>query len=125
MLTEFLFFNQRGDISTLNGRSMKPVDKLKEIQDKKSYQKPETTKESTKNTHLFYIWLNNNTRSYKIKYIRCKIADIIKEGKPNAFENPKTTFIMNKDLNCGGARGVIVIVLGNKHGDTSSNPGRD
>ena len=25
----------------------------------------------------------------------------------------------------GGARGVIVIVIGNGHGDTSSNPGRD
>ena len=25
----------------------------------------------------------------------------------------------------GGARGVIVIVIGNEHGDTSSNPGRD
>ena len=25
----------------------------------------------------------------------------------------------------GGARGVIVIVVGNEHGDTSSNPGRD
>ena len=25
----------------------------------------------------------------------------------------------------GGARGVMVIVLGNGHGDTSSNPGRD
>ena len=25
----------------------------------------------------------------------------------------------------GGARGVMVIVLGNRHGDTSSNPGRD
>ena len=29
----------------------------------------------------------------------------------------------NKDE--GGARGVIVIVVGNEHGDTSSNPGRD
>ena len=34
-------------------------------------------------------------------------------------------------LNClkkkyfGGARGVIVIVVGNEHGDTSSNTGRD
>ena len=29
--------------------------------------------------------------------------------------------------NClsGGARGVMVIVVGNGHGDTSSNPGRD
>ena len=25
----------------------------------------------------------------------------------------------------GGARGVIVIIVGNGHGDTSSNPGRD
>ena len=25
----------------------------------------------------------------------------------------------------GGARGVIVIFVGNGHGDTSSNPGRD
>ena len=25
----------------------------------------------------------------------------------------------------GGARGVVVIVVGNGHGDTSSNPGRD
>ena len=28
-------------------------------------------------------------------------------------------------LSFGGARGVIVIVVGNGHGDTSSNPGRD
>ena len=26
---------------------------------------------------------------------------------------------------CGGARSVVVIVVGNGHGDTSSNPGRD
>ena len=26
---------------------------------------------------------------------------------------------------CGGARGVMVIVVGNGHGDSSSNPGRD
>ena len=25
----------------------------------------------------------------------------------------------------GGARGVMVILVGNGHGDTSSNPGRD
>ena len=25
----------------------------------------------------------------------------------------------------GGARGVMVILAGNRHGDTSSNPGRD
>ncbi len=29
------------------------------------------------------------------------------------------------ESNKGGARGVIVIVVENEHGDTSSNPGRD
>ena len=33
--------------------------------------------------------------------------------------------INNLCINFGGARGVIVIVVGNEHGDTSSNPGRD
>ena len=28
-------------------------------------------------------------------------------------------------INIYGARGVMVIVVGNGHGDTSSNPGRD
>ena len=28
-------------------------------------------------------------------------------------------------IDCGGARGVMVIVVGNGYGDTSSNPGRD
>ena len=31
----------------------------------------------------------------------------------------------NEPPHSGGARGVIVIVVGNEHGDTSSNPGRD
>ena len=29
------------------------------------------------------------------------------------------------DIYIGGARGVMVIVVGNGHGDMSSNPGRD
>ena len=32
---------------------------------------------------------------------------------------------LTSDWLSGGARGVIVIVVGNEHGDTSSNPGRD
>ena len=32
---------------------------------------------------------------------------------------------MNNFLLQGGARGVIVIVVGNGHGDTSSNSGQD
>ena len=30
-----------------------------------------------------------------------------------------------ESIRLGGARGVVVIVVGNGHGDTSSNPGRD
>ena len=30
-----------------------------------------------------------------------------------------------RSLSLGGARGAIVIVVGNEHGNTSSNPGRD
>ena len=30
-----------------------------------------------------------------------------------------------KQIVCGGARGVMVIVVGNEHGDTSSNLRRD
>ena len=33
--------------------------------------------------------------------------------------------MMMKVLLSGGARGVMVIVVGNGHGNTSSNPGRD
>ena len=32
---------------------------------------------------------------------------------------------MHSDKLEGGAHGVIVIVVGNEHGDASSNPGRD
>ena len=34
------------------------------------------------------------------------------------------TILIDNDNN-GGASGVMVIVVGNGHGDTSSNPGRD
>ena len=37
--------------------------------------------------------------------------------------NPVFIYIL--DIFIGGARGVMVIVVGNGHGDTSSNPGRD
>ena len=34
-------------------------------------------------------------------------------------------FTIYKPFSGGGARGIMVIVVGNGHGDTSSNPGRD
>ena len=33
--------------------------------------------------------------------------------------------LTQKEYKTGGARGLMVIVLGNGHGDMSSNPGRD
>ena len=39
---------------------------------------------------------------------------------------PKTQkMVLDTSLIYGGAQGVIVIVVGNGHGETSSNPGRD
>ena len=40
----------------------------------------------------------------------------------NLTVNDKEGLIFFK--NCGGARGVMVIVVGNRHSDMSSNPGR-
>ena len=37
----------------------------------------------------------------------------------------RSGFHMIDNLLIGGARCVMVIVVGNGHGDTSSNPGRD
>ena len=42
----------------------------------------------------------------------------------NAFEKCRNHSILPV-INFGSARGVIVIVVGNGHGDMSSNPGRD
>ena len=44
--------------------------------------------------------------------------------KVKVFSNVIVDFKANSFF-YGGARGVIVIVVGNEHGDTSSNPGRD
>ena len=42
---------------------------------------------------------------------------------PSLFDKIMNSF--NKDSSFRGARGVMVIVVENGHGDTSSNPGRD
>ena len=44
------------------------------------------------------------------------------DEKYMSIENKETTATTTKS---GGARGVMVIVVGYGHGDTSSNPGRD
>ena len=48
---------------------------------------------------------------------------IIKSDKDDGITTMDSIHYNNKII--GGARDVIVIVVGNGHGDTSSNPGRD
>ena len=43
----------------------------------------------------------------------------------NSFKHQSLVYTISNDQKGGGARGVIVIVAGNGHVDTSSNPGRD
>ena len=50
----------------------------------------------------------------------CVINVISSAGYKKMFDSK----IITEEL-CGGARGVVVIVVGNGQGDTSSNPGRD
>ena len=48
---------------------------------------------------------------------------MIPNPRSNIHKNEKPN--MNKIAFNSGARGVMVIVVGNERGDTSSNPGRD
>ena len=45
--------------------------------------------------------------------------------KTSAREKSNGSMSISKKKLSGGARGVMVIVAGNGHGDTSSNPGWD
>ena len=61
---------------------------------------------------------------------KCTKGCIFPLPKKSDIRIPKNYIILtikvyNTLLLCGGARGVMVIVVGNGHGDTSSNPGRD
>ena len=56
--------------------------------------------------------------------MKVKLATIV-EGDPKAPFLIATTPMWGARGVNGVARGVIVIVVGNEHGDTSSNPGRD
>ena len=77
----------------------------------------------------FYVFeiICPHSRSYKLCYslLHCSKGD----ADLNAFANRTYNESINsiiivtyKIRLCGGARGVMVIVVGNGHGDTSSNP---
>ena len=55
-----------------------------------------------------------------------KFYFIVRDSRETLLCIKMRTYIgMTTTTLCGGARGVMVIVAGNGHGDTSSNPGRD
>ena len=59
--------------------------------------------------------------------------EIVKVGGDESLHMRGIRMLVENDINKtetthkknGGARGVVVIIIGNGHGDTSSNPGRD
>ena len=54
--------------------------------------------------------LKNTTQGVtKCKTKRCKICDIIVEGKPYTFKNPESKFKINKNLSCNLKNVVYVI----------------
>ena len=85
---EYMCFNQKGDVSTQNGGSLKLVNKF------------------------IYIWSSISSTENDIN------MQLV-----NAWTAIDILSIIWKSI--GGARGVVVIVVGNGHSDTSSNPGRD
>ena len=57
------------------------------------------------------------------RFTDIEVRDTLKQVGLN--KSPRLMVYYKKYFEAGGARGVIVIVVGNEHGDTSSNPGRD
>ena len=64
---------------------------------------------------FLYIYTHTHTHTHTHIYVVC-IIYIKQFILASGFSN---FFLM------GGTRGVMVIIVGNGHGDTSSNPGRD
>ena len=58
------------------------------------------------NTHLFYIRRTKGVTKCNNK--RCKICDMIIEGKSNTFKNPETKFKMNQNLSCNSKNIVYI-----------------
>ena len=60
-----------------------------------------------------------------LKYLgESKVLQYFSSLKKNLAAPDASAEIIKGTNNLGGTLGVIVIVVGNEHGDTSSNPGR-
>ena len=85
------------------------MDNIKEILDTtkiiKSQKQPKTLK------RIFTCIYGENTTQGVTKCYnkRCKICDIIIEGKSNTFKKPETKFKINKNLSCNSKNVVYII----------------
>ena len=140
-------YNQTADISTLDGNSLKLGDKFTYLGSSVSSTEKDIdtrlTKAWTVIDRLSVIWKSDLTDKMKRSFFqaavvskllyRCTTWTLTKRLKKKLDGN--YTRMLRAILNKSWwqhptrhqlyARGVVVIAVGNEHGDTSSNPGRD
>ena len=144
-----MYFNHAGDISTLDGTSLKLVDKFTYLGSSVSSTEKDIdtwlTKTWTAIDKLSVIWKSDLTNKMKRSCFQAAVVLILLYGcttwtltkwlekKLDGNYTRMLWAILNKSWwhhptkhqLYGGARGVVVIAVGNEHGDTSSNPGWD
>ena len=83
----------------------------KEIRDTTKITKSQKQPKNLKNILISSTFGKKNTTLVvtKCKNKRCKICDIIIEGKSYAFKNPETRFKINKNLSCNSKNVVYII----------------
>ena len=65
------------------------------------------------------------TESFRKIYLSLYLKGLCVRGSWRPNRTATLTLLAINAFLSGGARGVMVIIAGNVHGDTSSNPGRD
>ena len=85
-------------------------DKIKEILDTTKIIKSQRQPQKLKRIFTFSTFGENTTQEVtKSINKRCKICDIIIEGKSYTFKNPETKFKINKNLSCNSKNVVYII----------------
>ena len=91
-------------------RELRNKDKIKEILDTTKINKSQRQPKNRKRILTSSTFEKNTTQGVtKCKNKRCKICDIIIEGKSYTFKNPETKFKINKNLSCNSKNVVYVI----------------
>ena len=93
-----------------NLEELKDNVKIKEILDTAKIIKSQRQPKNLKRILTSFTFGENTTQGVtKCNNKRCKICDIIIEGKSYTFKNPKTKFKINKDLSCDSKNVVYII----------------